>query len=204
MDESVTEKLAKKLLAKRKRLIQTVENTRQWLAYYLELLREYEKLKSANDSSEKIAEVEKDLLRRKQRAIELIEIGSCYFPQNFLDLEEISINELKITIRAFNRYINDIPTDIDLPEYKIPYIKWRKFLDTCIQEMECALTEKGGNHLSEAQQKAAHVASQVQVYLDAVRLLEDQCEEDVKNHPNQEAEIRRRYRRAIDALKDTA
>jgi hypothetical protein len=51
-----------------------------------------------------------------------------------------------------------------------------------------------------AQQQAAQIKAQVQMSLEAIRLLEEQCEEDVKKYPQHEKEIRRRYRKAIDAL----
>jgi hypothetical protein len=50
--------------------------------------------------------------------------------------------------------------------------------------------------------RAARVASEVQEMNETIRLLEQQCEEDVKKHPEHEAETRRRYRMAIDALKE--
>jgi hypothetical protein len=109
---------------------------------------------------------------------------------------------LSFDVRVFERTISDLPESLGSePEFDEPLKRWKTYLETTKEELNRAIADKGGV-VSAAQKRASEIASEVQVYIEAVRLLEEQCETDIKNHPTQEKEIRRRYRQAIDALTD--
>src|SRR5260221_7459848 len=112
----------------------------------------------------------------------------------FQNLHTLSTEALKRDLRRFGRWSDRLPQDRVLPaEHEQPFVFWRKCLDEVCIEIEDLLNERGEStsQASDAHQHAARVASQVQSYLETVRLLGERGEEDIAPHPQQEAEIRR-------------
>jgi hypothetical protein len=141
-----------------------------------------------------------------ERFIDNLETHRSYIDAVFHYVSKASVSELNYDLRIYQRTIDDLPDSIHSdPELNKPLVQWKRYLeriqDELKQALKQALEEKGGE-VSPAQKRAAEVVSDVKVYLEAVRLLEEQCEIDVKNHPRREKEIRRRYRKAIDALNE--
>jgi hypothetical protein len=140
--------------------------------------------------------------RQLEHFIDSLNSSESYVRKFFQYISSASVSELNFDARMFQRVIDDLPPFLHKePELDKPLELWKRYLETTRDEMKRAIDEKGDGR-SAAQQRAFQVASEVQAYLEAVRLLEERCEEDVKNHPTEEREIRRRYRQAIDALKD--
>lgn len=119
-------------------------------------------------------------------------------------VHKVTTAGLKRELRRFGQYMSRLPTDLDMPQHEEPFRAWRRSLDYLVAEIKYIIEEERGEQVSEAQKHAARVATQVQAYLETVRLLEERCEADVRTHPQQETEIRRRYRQAIDAIKDSS
>jgi hypothetical protein len=164
--------------------------------------REYRNLlgKYAKDSTllDKLLEEKSDL----EDFIHNLNTGDDYLQEFFRYVSQASVSELNFDVRQYQRIIDDLPQSIHSdPELNKPLVEWKCYLERTRDELKQAIGEKGGG-VSPAQQRAAQIACNVQTYLEAVRLLEEQCEADVKNHPTQEKEIRRRYRKAIEALED--
>jgi hypothetical protein len=54
------------------------------------------------------------------------------------------------------------------------------------------------------QDRAARVSVEIQEVNETITLLEQQCEAEVRKYPERAADIKRRYRRAVDAMKETS
>ena len=165
-------------------------------------LDSYRKLLAAygNDASlqPKVLE-EKELC---ERFINNLGTQRGYVQKFFEYLSTASAAEMNYDLRVYERIIADLPASLHADAVlNNPLVQWKRYLERTRDEIKDALAAKQPA-LTPAQAKAAQVASDVTAYLEAVRLLEQHCETDCQNHPNQEVEIRRRYRKAIDALAD--
>jgi chromosome segregation ATPase len=169
---------------------------------YLQDADAYQSAKQSNPQAPQLAGALNSLKDKAAKLERLISRNYDGHEQLFEYLEGASANELQFDLRAYQREIDSLPATLNLDASLVrPVSSWRKFLETVMEDVREALAGKGGQ-ISPAQKLASQTAQQVHVYLETVRLLEQQCEDAVKKCPNHEAEIRRRYRKAIDALKD--
>lgn len=165
------------------------------LAEYRKMLAAY-----ANDPSlrSKVLEAKSEC----EYFIGNLENSQEYLNRFFKYISSAQPAELKFDLRVYERAIADLPPSIHSdPDLNTPLVRWKRYLERTRDEITEALADRQPA-LSQAHAKAAQVASDITEYLEAVRLLEEQCERDCRNHPSQEPEIRRRYRKAIDALTD--
>lgn len=165
------------------------------LSSYIKLVEKY----SRNQANKEEVLAEKSEL---EDLINNLTNDESYLTSFFKYISSASVSEMNFDVRVFERAIDELPppphAELDLNK---PLELWKRYLEFTRDELKRAIEESGGG-VSAVQQLAAHVASEVHAYLEAVRLLELQREVDIKNNPSQEKEINRRYRKAIDALKE--
>jgi len=166
-----------------------------WFGFYVQRLEQF-----ANDPT-----LRDRVLKDKSQLEKLIsDLNShdAYITKFYNYVAKASISELNFDVRQYQRTIDDLPPSLHSdPEFNKPLVDWKRYLERMRDELKEAIVDKGGG-VSPAHKRAAAIASDVQTYLEAVRLLEEQCEKDVMSHPTQEKEIRRRYRKSIDALSE--
>jgi hypothetical protein len=176
----------------------------QMLEKYEELLRTCQAKKASAIPPHALAQLDADRVKQ---------LGDIQRFQAELDgptrraqqyLHQYSTTTLKRDLRMYNKWLAKLPSNLTVTaEEDQPFRYWRKFLEAFRDATTEELNERNDPApLSPAEQQVAIIASQVQSYLDTVKLLEERCEQDIKQNPGEQAEIRRRYRKAIDALKD--
>ena len=189
-----------------------VEQNRR-LAHYADLIRRRTTLRSRlNSSKEERADVE------ERARVLLAEIDTAQkllnerFEVTFAEVAELTNDEIREVRLAYSSIRSDMPRvgwlerDFILRKFDRPFEELKLYIERAIRVLPHLTTDwqvrVKPESLSPAEEHAKRVASQVQSYLETIRLLEERCEEDVRNHPDQGPEIRRRYRQSIDAIKD--
>ena len=172
---------------------------------YVAAVQSYYRLKESCATAAALsADYTNNVLPAKERLERFTQAAREEFQKGaFAYFERATVQELEFNLRNYQREITAMDMTVSADSsLQAPINIAKKFFEDVVEDIKSAILSKGGNTV--AQQQAARVASQVQTYLEAVRLLEEQCETDVRDHPMQTEEIRRRYRKAIDALKETA
>jgi hypothetical protein len=150
-----------------------------------------------NVSSKKLIELNEKIITQKQELSEALHYCGNLLRNGFGDFRNADNGELTRGLHRYERYLRAHPNDLKEPEFEL----YKRFLEDAITEIGELLRTRGAD-ITAADQYVERITSEVKKRAEIFRRLEEACETDVKAHPDQETQIRRTYRQAIDALKD--
>lgn len=135
---------------------------------------------------------------RQKQILSEIRLARQGFHHVFYTLEDMTTDELNKTIRLYRQGRGRVPTDIDDPVFK----QWRDYLKEAESALYDELADRDQNPKSSAD-PIKEVTSQVEMEIEIELSLQRAMDEKLKTYPEEYHDlIRRKYRRAIDALRD--
>jgi hypothetical protein len=181
-----------------------LRNLNSWLREYELLLREYTEIK--NDSNQvdtpRAAQLESELRSRGKRIEDEQSLRDDGFGKVVRSADRAwgGTPFLSSLLRDFRRDLPRVP-NFNLPGFDDPFRDEQRFLEHAIARLEEELKSRGV--LTEQPDHVERVASEIRQAVEIEARLRRQCEEEVTKYPEQEESIRRSYRRAIDALRES-
>lgn len=190
--------------------------TQRALAHYMTLVKAYNEAKNAGRSSSDLQAMETEIQTARDLLAEQQDGPRDYFEDIFHKLHLARAQAVKDTLRRYQRYLDELPTDFEDPSFvkhrgyydkkktvEPPLIQQRQFLENAIYEMKEDLARREAEEKPKPPPSPADIISaQIQQQIEIEARLRERCEEDVRKYPDQEETIRRSYRKAIDALRE--
>jgi hypothetical protein len=174
---------------------------REELFSYEPLLRSRATLVQSGNAltSPEVAELDQRIADQAKKLEGPIHHCRTALKSGFSDFKEAENSDLTTGLHRYERYLRALPADLNTPEFQL----YRRFLEEAITEIGEILRARGA-HLTEADTYVERITSDIKKQAEIIRRLNEACEADVNAHPTQADQIRRTYRRAIDALKESS
>jgi hypothetical protein len=173
--------------------------SREELIKFENLVRERDLLTNSgqNVSSPKFVELNERIATQRQEFSEALHYCGNHLRNGFSDFAKADNEELTRGLHRYERYLRAHPSDLKESEVDL----YKRFLEEAITEIGELLRTRGAD-ITAGDQYVERITREVKKQAEIIRRLEEACETDIKAHPEQEKQIRRTYRQAIDALKD--
>lgn len=196
----------------------------QLIGQYTDLIEEIEYLDNLNYNNiehqrasarkwELLAELEPKLDEKLSKEFKDVRYYRGFYDSRDPDTDEYdyTVDDLDRNLKGFLRELSKIPEDVSEEKAQRIYRKWRQLLDEYIFLASDELKRRGVSVQPPKQEKddekseadeIERVREHVRKMIEAEQKLMQDCEEEVAKYPEQETQIRRIYRRAIDRLKE--
>jgi hypothetical protein len=183
---------------------------RQKLREYQALLSEYIVLRQSASSQDQASALEQRLQHQKseiegmQTARRMEFIGTFNSFQLVTYIKDLGPADVIAAVRRWRRDLAELPRGYGLPLFDGPFFEERRYLEDAIPHLEEALRQKNIPVPPEERphhDPASTAASEVISKVEAIAKMNQQCEEMVKQYPDQEEMIRDMFRKFIDGFK---
>jgi hypothetical protein len=184
---------------------------RSLLREYEALLKEFAQLvQSSERQSEQISTLQGRLLQQKAEIEGLQANRRIKFVPRFsvfglgMNIRDLGPSGALSALRRWRRDIRELPTSVGGEFFDTPFFEERRYLEDAIIETEEMLRQYGhqvpGSDLHQ-QDDATKIANHVVSKVEEIAKMNQQCEDLIKQHPEQEKIIREMYRKIIDTIR---
>jgi hypothetical protein len=190
--------------------------THRAVTHYMTLVKAYNEAKNTGRPPSDLQAMEAEIQTARDLIEEQQDGPRDFFEDIFHKLHLARPQAVKDTLRRYQRYLDELPTDFEDPSFvkhrvprdkektvEPPLVQQRRFLENAIYEMKEDLARREAEEKPKPPPSPADlISAQIQQQIEIEARLRERCEEDVRKYPDQEETIRRSYRKAIDALRD--
>ena len=167
-----------------------------------QVIRAYQMCQARGGSAAALAEAERAVLQQFTGVRDLLDTRQRNAHDAYRDIRDDDTAKLTGALRSYQVQLEDVPDDITEPRFDGPFADQRLWCETTIAAIEGELRTRGVKVERPQPNPRSGARGQVQASVALIAGMERDCEEDVRQHPQQAELIRTIYRKHIDTLKE--